>query len=363
MRFVVGNVPAVPDSQSRKIKLNSGKETSVKRPEVVAGAMLVAVALHGACAPPADQDAVLEPELAGDNDMLGDEERPAIIAANAFYYYADVEAAWSFYTDVMGFETAADYGFAKIMRVAPASYLTLVNAADGMHSADEPKTVTLAIVTDEVEGWYEHLTSAGVSMRSELGAVDPAAAHVGFVAVDPEGYYLEFERFQPHPENDRLLPVLEAIEPLYPGSGATTARPAELGVRATVQWLYFRDTAATNDFYTGLLGTEPTVDQGWAWAYPLSSSGFLGVVDGTRGLHQATDDKGVTLSLIVEDVEAWYDWMRGVSGFDWRSDEIGDESGRVKVFVGYDPEGYYLEWDEFLDVEGNEDLMRQLGAH
>jgi len=335
----------------------------VKRPDAVAGVILVAVVLQGACGPPADPVAAPEVEAAGADESVNAEERPAIIAANAFYYYADVEAAWRFYTDVLGFETAADYGFAKIMRVAPASYLTLVSAADGMHAADEPKTVTLALVTDEVEGWYEYLTAANVPMHAELGAADAEAAHVGFVAVDPEGYYLEFERFQPHPENERLLPALAAIEPLYPGAGATTARPAELGVRATVQWLYFSDTATTNDFYERLLGTAPIVDQGWAWAYPLSATGFLGVVDGARGLHQVTDDKGVTLSLIVDDVEAWYELMRGLDGFEWRSDEIGDESGRVRVFVGYDPEGYYLEWDEFLDVEGNEEMMRHLGAH
>ena len=37
-----------------------------------------------------------------------------------------------------------------------------------------------------------------------------------------------------------------------------------------------------------------------------------------------------------------------------------DESGRVRVFVGYDPEGYFLEWDTFLDVEGNEELLELL---
>jgi catechol 2,3-dioxygenase-like lactoylglutathione lyase family enzyme len=287
---------------------------------------------------------------------------PAIVASNAFYYYADVDAAWRFYSDVLGFETAADYGFAKIMRVAPASYLTLVAAAEGMHTADEPKTATLAIVTDEVEEWFEYLAGADVPMRGELGEVDSAAPHVGFVAVDPEGYFLEFERFQQHPENEQLLPALEAIQPLYPGAGATTSRPAELGVRATVQWLYFRDTGATNEFYERVLGTPPIVDQGWAWAFPLSSTGFLGVVDGARGLHQATEDKGVTMSFIVADIEAWYDYMRGIDEFTWRSDAIGDESGRVRVFVGYDPEGYYLEWDEFLDLEGNEDLVGQLGT-
>lgn len=331
----------------------------MKRPCSVGRTVLVAALLHGACGPAVESP----PDPPAASEIPADaEERPPIVASNAFYYYADVEAAWRFYADVLGFETTADYGFAKIMRVAPASYLTLVDAAEGMHSADEPKTVTLAIVTDEVEGWYAYLTAAGVPMRGGLGEVDLEAAHVGFVVVDPEGYFLEFERFQPHPENDRLLPLLDELEPLYPGDGAATTRPAQLGVRATVQWLYFRDTAATNDFYERLLGTPPIVDQGWAWAYPLSASGFLGVVDAKRGLHQASDDKGVTLSLIVDDIDAWYELVRGLDGFEWRSEGIGDESGRVRVFVGYDPEGYYLEWDEFLDVEGNEELMRQLGA-
>jgi hypothetical protein len=49
---------------------------------------------------------------------------PTITATNAFYYYQDVDSAWDFYTTVLGFETVADYGFAKILRVAPTSYLT-----------------------------------------------------------------------------------------------------------------------------------------------------------------------------------------------------------------------------------------------
>ena len=84
------------------------------------------------------------------------------------------------------------------------------------------------------------------------------------------------------------------------------------------------------------------------------------VVDEQRGLHNATDDKGVTVALFVDDIEAWFDTMKTVADFEFRSDSIGDESGRVSTFVGYDPENYFLEWDTFLDVEGNEELLRRL---
>ena len=281
---------------------------------------------------------------------------PGLQASNAFYYYADVEAAWAFYRDILGFETVADYGFAKILRVAPSSYLTLVDAERGMHTAEEPKSVTLAVVTEQVEGWYAYLTEAGVPMRAEYTPRE-GRPHDGFVAIDPEGYYLEFERFNPHPENEALLPMLSAIEPLYDADGA---RPAELGVQATVLWLYYRDLDVMQAFYEDLLGVDLLVDQGWAKVYPVAGSGFLGLVDGKRGLHQATEEKGVTVSFFTDDVDAWLAHVAARPDIELRTPKVTGESGRVRVFVAYDAEGYFLEWDTFLDVEGNETLLRLL---
>lgn len=92
--------------------------------------------------------------------------RPDIVATNAFYYYDDVDAAWIFYRDTLGLETVVDYGFAKIMRLADSSYLTLVDAAQGMHSADEPKIVTLQLLTDELSRCTS--SPAAASCRSRI---------------------------------------------------------------------------------------------------------------------------------------------------------------------------------------------------
>ena len=112
-------------------------------------------------------------------------------------------------------------------------------------------------------------------------------------------------------------------------------------------------------FYEELLGVPLTVDQGWAKVYRTSETGFIGLVDGARGLHQATELAGVTISFFTDDVDAWADRARA-QGLELRSDEVGDESGRVRTFVAYDPGGYFLEWDTFLDVEGNERLVELL---
>ena len=285
-------------------------------------------------------------------------DAPDIQATNAFYYYADLEAAWAFYTDVLGLETVADYGFAKIMHVAEASFLTLVDAERGMHTAEEPKSVTLAFVTDEVEGWWDYLSSAGVPMRADFDLIE-GRPHDGFVAIDPEGYFLEFERFNPHEENVDLMPLLDAVEPLYSDRGS---RPGDLGIRATVFWLYYNELEPIERFYEELLAVDLLVDQGWAKVYEASRSGFIGLVDGANGLHSATETKGVTISLFTSDVDAWFERVRELGTVELRTPEITDESERVRVFVGYDPDGYFLEWDTFLDLEGNERLMDLLGG-
>ena len=76
-------------------------------------------------------------------------------ASNVFFYYEDVDAATTFYKEVMGFHVAADYGFAKIMQVAPKSFITLVDHTRGMHSADEPKTTA----TDASARWSTSRTN------------------------------------------------------------------------------------------------------------------------------------------------------------------------------------------------------------
>lgn len=284
-----------------------------------------------------------------------DATAPAVHGLNAFYYYEDVDAAWAFYRDVLGFETVADFGFAKIMRVAPTSYLTLVDEERGMHSASEPKSVTLAVVTREVEGWYDYLVGRGVQMRAELN-VREGSAHDGFVAIDPEGYFLEFEWFNEHAENVSLTPRLDAIDPLPGGIGD---RPSELTVHATVFWLYYDELSPVQFFYEQLFDTQMIVDQGWAKVYPIAPTGYIGFVDGSRGLHPRTEQKAVTLSFLTDDVDEWLSRAEAF-GVELRTGEVGNESDRVRTLVGYGVDGYYLEWDTFLDVEANARLLETL---
>jgi hypothetical protein len=133
-----------------------------------------------------------------------------------------------------------------------------------------------------------------------------------------------------------------------------------LTITATVLWLYYDVLAPIQRFYEQALGVRMIVDQGWAKVYPTSRTGFIGFVDGARGLHRATAEKGVSVSFLTDDVEAWFERMAGQPDFEFRTEELGDESGRVRTFVGYDPGRYVLEWDTFLNTAGNEELVALL---
>jgi len=280
-------------------------------------------------------------------------------ASNVFFYYEDVEAATDFYRDVMGFRVAADYGFAKIMQVAPKSFITLVDHTQGMHSADEPKTTAIALVTDQLDEWWDYIRTQDVDMRSTDYTPREGSAHDGFVAIDPEGYFLEFERFNPHPENERFMPLLDASDtlPAHPDSNV----PEGLGFKATVVWFYYKDMAGIQRFYEEVLGFDMVVDQGWAKIYPIGPTGYFGLVDEQRGMHNFTEDKAVTLSMFTASLDGWYEYLSNDDRIEMRSPEI-EEEVPYRAFVAYDPEGYFLEWDVFNPVPENAALLEAIEA-
>ena len=282
-----------------------------------------------------------------------------IRASNLFLYYKDLDRATAFYQKTLGMELVADYQMARLFRMSAESYLILVDATKGMHTADEPKTVALALLTNQLEGWHAWLTAQGHAPRSPL-TVTPGRPHDGFVIEDPEGYLLEFERFNAHPENENFVPGLALAETVRaPGS----ALPEGLGVNATITWLYYKDLPRMQAFWEEEMGLHLVADQGWAKIYQGSRTGYIGLVDERRGMHRATEKKAVNVSFIIDDLDGWFRYTRTRQSIVLRGTAVSDDdAGRYRAFVGYDPEGYYLEFDLFRSHPANTRLVRQLGV-
>ncbi len=296
--------------------------------------------------------------LAGNTDFRTMQDF-GIKASNVFFYYKDLDQASDFYSNTLGLEIVADYGVAKILRIAADSYLTLVDATVGMHNEKEPKTVALALLTNQLSGWYAYLKDQNIPIKYEYKPKE-GNAHDGFVAIDPEGYLLEFETFKQHPENERFIPALEKAKTVYPVQESSKVPPG-LGFNGSITWLYYKDLLQMQNFYEETIGIRLVADQGWTKIYQVSPTGFLGLVDERRGMHSFTDDKAVNVSFFLEDVEGWYQYVESSQNFPLHSKHmsVGLES-KYRSFVGYDPEGYFLEFNLFLPHASNERLLQYL---
>jgi len=295
----------------------------------------------------------------GKDQMEKNQSEALSIQANlVFFYYPDLEEAENFYSGILGLEKVLDYGFAKICRTSPTSFIGLVDETKGMHDPSEPKTVALSFVTQEIDQWYRYLSDQGIKMS---GPLKDASRHPtrGFVAYDPAGYYLEFERFLDHPKNTLLLEKLAKLEALYPEEDQQTIRPAHLSVQANIVWLYYKDILEAQAFYEKNFGSKLLVDQGFAKVYSSSPTGFIGLVDESQGLHRFTPKKAVNVSFLTDQIEEWYEHLKK-KGVNIKDPLEEMESIPVRAFVAYDPAGYFIEFDQFLPDPKNQRILELL---
>jgi len=283
-----------------------------------------------------------------------------IQATNLFLYYKDLAKAVDFYSHTLGMEVVADYGMAFILRMTADSYLILVDEAEGMHSSEEPKTVALALLTDQLDKWFTYLKDQEVEIKYEYKPRE-GSAHDGFVIVDPEGYLLEFERFNQHSENEDFIPLLSQNKRNIIQTEGHSNLLQGLSIHTSITWLYYKDLLGMQNFYQDQLGLELVADQGWTKIYKVSETGFLGLVDEKRGMHSFTPSKAVNVGFIIDDLEGWYAYAKGKKLFKFYEEDLGvDSEMRYKAFVGFCPENYYLEFDRFFPHPDNTLLLSYL---
>jgi catechol 2,3-dioxygenase-like lactoylglutathione lyase family enzyme len=277
-------------------------------------------------------------------------EFPDIHGNLVFFYYADLDRARAFYADVLGFRRVADYGFAAIFHASETMFVTLVDAAVSKDISPNPKTVALSTVTPQVSAWHDHLTARGVGMHRPL---EDSKNHptYGFVAVDPEGYLLEFETFLEHEQNVELRKRLAAAP-------VTTAAHG-LPLQAHITWLYYKDVPQAQRFYEEEIGLGLVVDQGMAKIYGSSPTGYVGLVDESRGLHRFSRDKAVMFSFLTRSIHAWQERMQS-RGIPIRRAISAPTTTPVLEFSPIDPGNYYLEFDTFIEDDRNVELLRAM---
>lgn len=111
--------------------------------------------------------------------------------AVTFVYTDDLDASASFYGDILGLELVLDQGACRIFRIAPEAYLGVCRRG---RRAPQPDGVIVTLVTDDVDGWHDRLTTRGVVFEGPPRDNDDFRIRHCFLR-DPAGYLLEIQRF------------------------------------------------------------------------------------------------------------------------------------------------------------------------
>ena len=121
-------------------------------------------------------------------------------------------------------------------------------------------------------------------------------------------------------------------------------------IKSQITFLYYKDLAEPQRFYGEIMGFELVEDQGWAKIYRIGGNAFVGLVDESRGSRKVKEDSAVLLTLVVDDVPGWYEYLKeqGVKIVRelGQSDEI-----QVQYCFIEDPGGYMIEIERFLKPE------------
>jgi len=203
-------------------------------------------------------------------------------------YYKDPEHAKLFYKDKLGLAQKSDDTF----QISEDAFIQ-INPLNDQHQKGQVKSTAIAFLTDQLEEWYAHVQEQGIQIKYTYKPRE-GGPHDGFVAVDPEGYLLEFEQFKQHPENELFIAKLATLN-------RVDVSMKNLNFYGSITWAYHKDVLKLQNFYEQVLGFEMVADQGWTKIYQTSKTGFIGLVDEKRGMEDYADKKAVEIQWQLSD--------------------------------------------------------------
>lgn len=103
----------------------------------------------------------------------------------------DLEATHKFYHNTLNLPLYKDQGLCRIYDVPGGGK---VGFCEHMDVSIRGKSPIITLLIDDVDGVYKRLSEKGVNIEKEPG-VNPKFNIYHFFAVDPNGYYVEIQRF------------------------------------------------------------------------------------------------------------------------------------------------------------------------
>ncbi len=120
-----------------------------------------------------------------------------------------------------------------------------------------------------------------------------------------------------------------------------------------LMFMYYDGIGEAARFYEEILGFELKLNRDWVKIYKYASDCHIGLVDVSMGSHKVMEEKSARLQLMVEDAQAWHDYVKG-KGLKPSKDELKEGVAlHIKAFSVTDPGSYTVEFCEYTTPYGD----------
>lgn len=116
----------------------------------------------------------------------------------------------------------------------------------------------------------------------------------------------------------------------------------------TILMFYYRDMAGAVNFYEQVLGLEKTLDSKGAKLYRINSTSQVGLIEEGSGYHRVQAENAVMLSLVTDDVDAWFGRVSQADGIEVLKPPQDSDKNPIRAFLVTDPGGYTVEFFQWL---------------
>jgi hypothetical protein len=121
-------------------------------------------------------------------------------------------------------------------------------------------------------------------------------------------------------------------------------------IKENILMLYYKDISDAVPFYEQTLGLPKTFNEDWVKIYQLTPTSFVALVqEGEKSFHRAQADNAVMLSIVTDDVNAWYGRLKQDQGIVFLKDIYNNEHAPIRAFLVEDPGGYSIEFFQWLN--------------
>lgn len=126
-----------------------------------------------------------------------------------------------------------------------------------------------------------------------------------------------------------------------------------LSVVGGLMFLYYDGIDEAAKFYEDTLGFELKLDRNWVKILKYAENCHLGLVDIRMGSHKVMEEKSTRLQLMVDDAQAWLDYVKKMRLKPSRDKLMVGEQLKIKAFSVSDPGGYTVEFCEYITPYGD----------